>query len=184
MHYIEKIVRHSFPEYGSFVDDLNVLSTLHNISIEQLETDCEEMSRSVKNITDSLERGKLSNKKDLHPEDRILTTISSPMLNAKTKRNVTVPFETHSWRAQLVNDVLVKTRKMQLPETHSFTSLSLLSLNTRKHTLKISKEKKSKEHTRSGKRFWKIKSPKGKVERGTGRARSGGRHRRRVVCGY
>ena len=46
-----------------FVDDLNVLSTLHNISIEQLETDCEEMSRSVKNITDSLERGKLSNKR-------------------------------------------------------------------------------------------------------------------------
>ena len=43
------------------------------------------MSRSVKNITDSLERGKLSNKKDLHPEDRILTTISSPMLNAKNK---------------------------------------------------------------------------------------------------
>lgn len=85
LHYIEKIVRHSFPEYGSFVDDLNVLSTLHNISIEQLETDCEEMSRSVKNITDSLERGKLSNKKDLHPEDRILTTISSPMLNAKNK---------------------------------------------------------------------------------------------------
>ena len=55
---------------------------------------------------------------------------------------------------------LVKTRKMQLPETHSFTSLSLLSPNTRKHTLKISKEKKSKEHTRSGKRFWKTKSPK------------------------
>ncbi|KAL6454864.1 BNR1 Formin BNR1 [Candida maltosa Xu316] len=85
LHYIEKIIRHSFPEYGSFVDDLSALTYIQNISIEQLETDCEEMFKSVRNITDSMEKGKLSNPRDLHPDDRILTVISMPMQSAKNK---------------------------------------------------------------------------------------------------
>ncbi|RCK66176.1 Formin BNR1 [Candida viswanathii] len=88
LHYIEKIIRHSFPEYGTFVDDLDALTNLQNISIEQLETDCEEMAKSVRNISDSMEKGKLGNAKDLHPQDKILDTITTPMTSARSKNSL------------------------------------------------------------------------------------------------
>ncbi|CAI5755510.1 unnamed protein product [Candida verbasci] len=88
LHYIEKIIRHSFPEYGTFVDELNSLNLVMNVSVEQLESDCQEMAKSVQNITDSVDKGKLSNIKDLHPQDRILSTISSPMKSARTKNSL------------------------------------------------------------------------------------------------
>lgn len=88
LHYIEKIIRHSFPEYGTFVDDLEALQKLQNISVEQLETDCEEMAKSVRNITDSMERGKLSNAKEFHPDDKILDMIATPMQSARNKNSL------------------------------------------------------------------------------------------------
>ncbi|KAG5416853.1 hypothetical protein I9W82_005583 [Candida metapsilosis] len=89
LHYIEKIIRQSFSEYGSFVSDLESLIETQNVSIEQLEVDCRAINKEVEIINNSLEKGKLSREKDLHPSDRIRQTIAQPMLNA-TSRNALV----------------------------------------------------------------------------------------------
>lgn len=89
LHYIEKIIRQSFSEYGSFVDDLEFLTETQNVSIEQLEVDCKAMNKEVEIINNSLQQGKLSREKDLHPSDRIRQTVAVPMQNA-TSRNALV----------------------------------------------------------------------------------------------
>lgn len=85
LHYVEKIVRNNFPEYGSFVDELAVLNHLHNINIEQIEADCEEFDRSIANVLNSIVRGNLSNTEEFHPDDKILTVIQEPLEAAKLK---------------------------------------------------------------------------------------------------
>ncbi|CAK9436483.1 uncharacterized protein LODBEIA_P10410 [Lodderomyces beijingensis] len=85
LHHLEKIVRQTFPEYSSFVDELSSLNEVQNISLEQLEADCNEMTKSVKIITDAIEKGKLSRPNDLHASDRILAVVDSPMKKAQSK---------------------------------------------------------------------------------------------------
>ncbi|EDK41874.1 hypothetical protein LELG_00052 [Lodderomyces elongisporus NRRL YB-4239] len=85
LHHLEKILRQSFPDFCSFVDDLSVLNDVQNLSLDQLELDCNEMTKSVKIITDAMEKGKLSRKSELHPSDRILTVIANPMQKAKER---------------------------------------------------------------------------------------------------
>lgn len=87
LHYVEKIVRNNFPEYGSFVDELSVLNHLHNILIEQIETDCNDYMRRVENVSNSIEKGNLSDKGQFHPEDRILQVVEKPLDAAKTRSN-------------------------------------------------------------------------------------------------
>ncbi|KAI5967630.1 hypothetical protein CANMA_002810 [Candida margitis] len=89
LHYMEKTIRQSFSEYGSFVDDLELLTEMQNVSIEQLEVDCKAMNKEVEIINNSLQHGKLSREKDLHPSDRIIQTITVPMQNA-TSRNALI----------------------------------------------------------------------------------------------
>lgn len=85
LHYVEKIVRNNFPEYGSFVDELSVLNRLHNILIDQIEADCNDYVRSVENVSNSIEKGNLSDKKQFHPEDRILQVVEKPLDIATTR---------------------------------------------------------------------------------------------------
>lgn len=85
LHYVEKVIRNSFPEYGSFVDELGALHHINNISVEQLESDCVEYEKGIQNALSSLTRGNLSDSKNFHPEDRILRKISGPMETAKVK---------------------------------------------------------------------------------------------------
>ncbi|KAI5963454.1 uncharacterized protein KGF55_002334 [Candida pseudojiufengensis] len=85
LHYIEKIIRQSFPEYSSFVDELNELYEIQNITTEQLELDCQEMIKNLNIINNALENGKLSRKNDLHPSDRIITILNNSMKDADEK---------------------------------------------------------------------------------------------------
>ncbi|GEQ70584.1 hypothetical protein JCM33374_g4262 [Metschnikowia sp. JCM 33374] len=85
LHYVEKIVRNNFPEFGCFVDDLSVLNHTQRIGIEQLEVDCEEFKRNILNVATSMSKGNLSEKEKFHPEDRILEKIKNPLEQAKQK---------------------------------------------------------------------------------------------------
>lgn len=88
LHYIEKIIRNTFPEYGSFVDELNSLTHLQNVSIEQIETDCGEFERQINGVVSSLERGNLSDPSVFHPDDEVVSKVKSPMENAKIKLSI------------------------------------------------------------------------------------------------
>lgn len=83
LHYVERIVRNKFPDWGSFVDELNILNQIHNINVEQIEKDCEEYERNIRNVLDSLERGNLSDSTMFHPEDRVLQFTRRPLIVAK-----------------------------------------------------------------------------------------------------
>lgn len=85
LHYVEKIVRNNFPEYGSFVDELSVLNRMHKIVVEQLETDCQDYARNVANAATSIEKGNLSLSSQFHPKDQILTVLKGPLDNAQHK---------------------------------------------------------------------------------------------------
>lgn len=88
LHYVEKIVRNNFPDFGSFVDELSNLNHLQNIIIEQIETDCEEFERTIQNVLTSTTKGNLSKNEMFNPEDRILTAIAAPLDNAKLKSSL------------------------------------------------------------------------------------------------
>lgn len=83
LHYVERIVRNKFPEWGSFVDELNVLNQMHNISVEQIEKDCQEYERNISNTLVSLEKGNLKDPSIFHPEDKVLRVIRRPLIVAK-----------------------------------------------------------------------------------------------------
>ncbi|ODV95895.1 hypothetical protein PACTADRAFT_49333 [Pachysolen tannophilus NRRL Y-2460] len=85
LHYIEKIIRNWFPEYGEFVDDLSIVGIVSKLSIDQLEADSLDFDKQVNNCKMSLEKGNLSDSANFHPEDKILEIISKPLERAVTK---------------------------------------------------------------------------------------------------
>lgn len=85
LHYVEKIVRNNFAEFGSFVDELSILNHTQRIAIEQLEADCVEFKNNISNVATSLTKGNLSESCHFHPKDRILEEIKTPLEKAKQK---------------------------------------------------------------------------------------------------
>jgi len=88
LHYVEKIIRNSFLEYGSFVDQLSSLNQASNISIEQLENDCHDFEKTINNVASSIAKGNLSDPAKLHQDDKVLSVISKPLENAKLKNSL------------------------------------------------------------------------------------------------
>lgn len=105
LHHVEKIIRNNFADYGTFVDDLNVLHHLHNIVIEQVEADCEEYQRSISNVWMSIEKGNLSNNEQFHPEDKILEVVMKPLESARTKGKL---LEDHVKRTSAAHSELMR----------------------------------------------------------------------------
>lgn len=90
LHYIEKVIRNTFPSFGAFVDELRDLTQVHNISVEQLEKDCLDFEKNVTNCTSSLEKGNLSDLSIFHPEDKILEVVKEDVKKAQTKSNILI----------------------------------------------------------------------------------------------
>ncbi|CAN3500483.1 hypothetical protein DICA1_C06238 [Diutina catenulata] len=88
LHYIERIVRNEFPEYGSFVDDLSSLQFIQNVSIDQLDADCQDFERIINNVSMSMSKGNLSDPSTLHPDDRVLAAVTLPMEKARSKNAI------------------------------------------------------------------------------------------------
>ncbi|CUM46045.1 uncharacterized protein AC631_02187 [Debaryomyces fabryi] len=88
LHYVEKIIRNSFLEYGSFVDQLSSLNQVNNISIEQLENDCHDFEKTINNVASSIAKGNLSDPSKLHQDDKVLSVISKPLESAKLKNTL------------------------------------------------------------------------------------------------
>lgn len=90
LHYIEKVIRNTFPSFGNFIDELADLSQAHNISVEQLEKDCVEFDKNVSNCQLSMEKGNLSDTSKFHPEDRVSDVVKETMCRAQTKSSLLV----------------------------------------------------------------------------------------------
>lgn len=88
LHYVEKIVRNNFPEYGSFVDELSILNRMNKIVIEQIETECNDYIRNVSNAITSTVKGNLSLSDKFHPKDQIIKVLKEPLDSARLKSGI------------------------------------------------------------------------------------------------
>lgn len=87
LHYVEQLVRNSFPEVDSFIDELAPVCAIERLSVEHLQNDCRDYMQNISNIQTSLDVGALSDPKRLHPKDRIITHMHLHMDSARRKRN-------------------------------------------------------------------------------------------------
>ncbi|KAK9470371.1 uncharacterized protein V1510DRAFT_440822, partial [Dipodascopsis tothii] len=87
LHYVEKIVRTSFPQLEGFIDELKDVMAMAKMSIDQVETDCRQFIQNIKNVQDSIDFGNLSDASKFHPEDRVLKVVRPVLSDARKKRD-------------------------------------------------------------------------------------------------
>lgn len=87
LHYVEKIVRTSFPDLENFSDDLKDAIDASKLSIDQLKSDGEEFMQSIKNVQTSVDIGNLSDPTKFHPQDKVLSVVLSALPEARKKRD-------------------------------------------------------------------------------------------------
>lgn len=86
LHYVEKIVRTSFPEVEDFCDELKDAIAVAKLSIDQLKTDSREFMSTIKNCQTSIDIGNLSDPSKFHPKDDVLSFILTALPEARKKR--------------------------------------------------------------------------------------------------
>lgn len=86
LHYVEKIVRTSFPEIEKFCDELKDAVAVAKLSIEQLKADSNEFMKTIQNCQTSIDIGNLSDPSKFHPKDKVLSYVLSALPEARRKR--------------------------------------------------------------------------------------------------
>ncbi|KKY39470.1 putative cytokinesis protein sepa [Diaporthe ampelina] len=82
---VERIVRQQYPEWDSFVNDIQGVMTAQKINIEQLQADAKRYIDNVRNVQMSLDNGNLSDPKKFHPQDRVSQVVQRCMKEARRK---------------------------------------------------------------------------------------------------
>lgn len=82
---VERIVRQQYPEWDSFVNDIQGVMTAQKINIEQLQADARKYIDNVRNVQMSLDNGNLSDPKKFHPQDRVSQVVQRCMKEARRK---------------------------------------------------------------------------------------------------
>lgn len=82
---VERIVRQQYPEWDSFVNDIQGVMTAQKINIEQLQADSRRYIDNVRNVQMSLDSGNLSDPKKFHPQDRVSQVVQRCMKEARRK---------------------------------------------------------------------------------------------------
>lgn len=88
LHFIERLVRVKYPDIYGFTDDLNKVEDLGKISFGHIELECKEFCSNIENVSQIISEGKLSDIKQLHPNDRVVDKLRSKISRAKAKRNL------------------------------------------------------------------------------------------------
>lgn len=86
LHYVEKIVRTSFPSLERFCDELKDAIAVSKLSIDQLRADSNEFMNTIKNCQTSIDIGNLSDPSKFHPKDQVLSYVLAALPEARKKR--------------------------------------------------------------------------------------------------
>lgn len=86
LHYVESVVRKSYPEAADFTEELKGACNVAKLSVDQLKSDCNELIQSIKNCQTSVDIGNLSNPSKLHPRDKVLSYVLTGLPEARRKR--------------------------------------------------------------------------------------------------
>ncbi|SCU96699.1 LADA_0H02278g1_1 [Lachancea dasiensis] len=90
LNYVETIVRETYPEFNSFIKELEPVIAAVKISIEQVAQDCKEYSQGIVNVERSVDIGNLSDSLKFHPNDRILLKVLPILPEARKKGDLLV----------------------------------------------------------------------------------------------
>lgn len=85
LHYVEKVIRHQYPELLDFINELSNCNEIAKFSIENINNDCKEYVQNIKNVQSSIDVGNLSDISKFHPLDRVLKTVLPNLPRAKRK---------------------------------------------------------------------------------------------------
>lgn len=85
LHYVEKIIRQVYPEFGNFMEELRSVNEAANLSIEVIESDCNEYYSSIFNVERLIDIGSLSDSSLFHPKDEIYSVVLPKLPEAKRK---------------------------------------------------------------------------------------------------
>ncbi|KAF2717956.1 FH2-domain-containing protein [Polychaeton citri CBS 116435] len=85
MDYVERVVRHQYPQYEGFTDDIAGVITAQKVNIEQLQQDAKRYIDNINNVQASLDAGNLSDPRKFHPEDRVSQVVQRSMKEARRK---------------------------------------------------------------------------------------------------
>ncbi|KAK3325643.1 SepA/Bni1 [Apodospora peruviana] len=82
---VERIVRHQYPEWEDFTNDITGVIAAQKINMEQLQADAKKYVDNIKNVQMSLDSGNLSDPKKFHPQDRVSQIVQRCMKDARRK---------------------------------------------------------------------------------------------------
>lgn len=85
LHFVEKIIRVKYPDVYHFTDDLNKAESLGYISIDHIQSECEEYCSKLNSVIRMTTEGILSQQSNLHPKDEIMRKVKYKINRAKTK---------------------------------------------------------------------------------------------------
>ena len=85
LHYVEKVIRTQYPEFLEFINELSCCNEITKFSIENINNDCKEYARAIKNVQSSIDIGNLSDVSKFHPLDRVLKAVLPALPRAKRK---------------------------------------------------------------------------------------------------
>ncbi|SMN19867.1 similar to Saccharomyces cerevisiae YNL271C BNI1 Formin [Maudiozyma saulgeensis] len=88
LNYVEKIVRTNYPSFNDFIKELEPLTDVVKVSIDQLINDCQAFSQSIVNVQRSVEIGNLSDSSKFHPQDRVLAKVLPVLQEARKKADL------------------------------------------------------------------------------------------------
>ncbi|RPA78262.1 hypothetical protein BJ508DRAFT_329390 [Ascobolus immersus RN42] len=85
LDFVEKTVRHKFPDLGDFLDELSCCHPLARVDVDNLEKEARTFIQNVKNIQASIDSGNLSDVSKFHPQDRVLKVVLPILPEAREK---------------------------------------------------------------------------------------------------
>src|SRR5690606_18655657 len=67
LDFVEKTIRHKFPDLGDFVEELACCHQLSRVDVDNLEKEARAFIQNIKNIQASIDSGNLSDVSKFHP---------------------------------------------------------------------------------------------------------------------
>lgn len=86
MHFIEQLIRDKYPEIYDFTDDLKKVENLGNVTLDHLRLEYDELSKKISTVNNTIEKGRLSDPKKLHPQDLLLSKVKYKITRAENKK--------------------------------------------------------------------------------------------------
>ena len=82
---VERIVRNQYPEWQAFVEEINGVTAVQKLNVDQLANDAKRYIDNIRNVQASLDAGNLSDPKKFHPQDRASQLAQRCMKEARRK---------------------------------------------------------------------------------------------------